>query len=208
MCARRSAATAARWPACAPTISLRRQSANSCATIPALAIKLDEVFLGCANQAGEDNRNLARMALLLAGLPESVPGATVNRLCASGMEAVAAAARGIKAGEIKLAIAGGAESMTRAPFVMGKAQTPFQRSADVFDTTIGWRFVNPIDEKALRRRFDAGDGRERRRRIPGLARRPGRVRAALAKARRGGAGERDVRGKKSSRSRSRIAKGA
>jgi 3-oxoadipyl-CoA thiolase len=114
---------------------------------PGLAEKIDEVFLGCANQAGEDNRNLARMALLLAGLPESVPGATVNRLCASGMEAVAAAARGIKAGEIELAIAGGAESMTRAPFVMGKAQAAYQRSAEVFDTTIGWRFVNPAMKK-------------------------------------------------------------
>ncbi len=112
-----------------------------------LADKVDEVFLGCANQAGEDNRNLARMALLLAGLPDSVPGATVNRLCASGMEAVAAAARGIKAGEIELAIAGGAESMTRAPFVMGKAQAAFQRSAEIFDTTIGWRFVNPAMKK-------------------------------------------------------------
>jgi 3-oxoadipyl-CoA thiolase len=112
-----------------------------------LTDKIDEVFLGCANQAGEDNRNLARMALLLAGLPESVPGATVNRLCASGMEAVAAAARGIKAGEIELAIAGGAESMTRAPFVMRKAQAAFQRSAEVFDTTIGWRFVNPAMKK-------------------------------------------------------------
>ena len=114
---------------------------------PGLGDKVDEVFLGCANQAGEDNRNLARMALLLAGLPETVPGVTVNRLCASGMEAVAAAARGIKAGEIGLAIAGGAESMTRAPFVMGKAQTPFQRSAEIFDTTIGWRFVNPAMKK-------------------------------------------------------------
>jgi len=112
-----------------------------------LADRIDEVFLGCANQAGEDNRNLARMALLLAGLSESIPGATVNRLCASGMEAVAAAARGIKAGEIALAIAGGAESMTRAPFVMGKAQAAFQRSAEIFDTTIGWRFVNPAMEK-------------------------------------------------------------
>ena len=101
------------------------------------------MFLGSANQAGEDNRNLARMASLLAGLPDSVPGATVNRLCASGMEAVAAAARAIKAGEIELAIAGGAESMTRAPLVMGKAETAFQRSAEMFDTTIGWRFVNP-----------------------------------------------------------------
>jgi 3-oxoadipyl-CoA thiolase len=114
---------------------------------PGLGEKLDEVFLGCANQAGEDNRNLARMALLLAGLPDSIPGATVNRLCASGMEAVAAAARGIKAGEIELAIAGGAESMSRAPFVMGKAQAPFQRSAEIFDTTIGWRFVNPLMKK-------------------------------------------------------------
>ncbi len=100
-----------------------------------------------ANQAGEDNRNLARMALLLAGLPDSVPGATVNRLCASGMDAVAAAARAIRAGEIDLAIAGGAESMTRAPFVMGKAEAPFQRSAETFDTTIGWRFVNPMMKK-------------------------------------------------------------
>jgi 3-oxoadipyl-CoA thiolase len=114
---------------------------------PDFGDKVDEVFLGCANQAGEDNRNLARMALLLAGLPDSIPGATVNRLCASGMEAVAAAARGIKAGEIELAIAGGAESMTRAPFVMGKAQAAFQRSAEVFDTTIGWRFVNPMMKK-------------------------------------------------------------
>ncbi|MGC2783287.1 MAG: 3-oxoadipyl-CoA thiolase, partial [Roseiarcus sp.] len=114
---------------------------------PGLGDKIDEVFLGCANQAGEDNRNLARMALLLAGLPETIPGATVNRLCASGMEAVAAAARAIKAGEIELAIAGGAESMTRAPFVMSKAQTPFQRSAEIFDTTIGWRFVNPMMKK-------------------------------------------------------------
>jgi 3-oxoadipyl-CoA thiolase len=114
---------------------------------PDLGDKIDEVFLGCANQAGEDNRNLARMALLLAGLPETVPGATMNRLCASGMEAVAAAARAIKAGEIGLAIAGGAESMTRAPFVTGKAQAPFQRSAEVFDTTIGWRFVNPVMKK-------------------------------------------------------------
>jgi len=114
---------------------------------PGLGEKIDEVFLGCANQAGEDNRNLARMALLLAGLPASVPGATMNRLCASGMEAVAAAARAVKTGEIELAIAGGAESMTRAPFVTGKAQAPFQRSAEVFDTTIGWRFVNSVMKK-------------------------------------------------------------
>jgi len=105
---------------------------------------LDEVILGCANQAGEDNRNVARMATLLSGLPESVPGATINRLCASGLDAVGTVARAIRAGEIDFAIAGGVESMTRAPLVMGKAETAFQRSAEVFDTTIGWRFVNPI----------------------------------------------------------------
>ena len=104
--------------------------------------KLDDVILGCANQAGEDNRNVARMALLLAGLPESVSGMTVNRLCGSGMEAVAAAARAIAAGEIDLALAGGVESMSRAPFVLGKAQSAFQRIAEMQDTTIGWRFVN------------------------------------------------------------------
>jgi 3-oxoadipyl-CoA thiolase len=103
---------------------------------------VEEVFLGCANQAGEDNRNVARMALLLSGLPAHVPGVTVNRLCASGLDAVAAAARAIRAGEIELAVAGGVESMTRAPFVMGKAERAFQRSADIHDTTIGWRFVN------------------------------------------------------------------
>jgi 3-oxoadipyl-CoA thiolase len=106
--------------------------------------KLDEVFFGCANQAGEDNRNVARMALLLAGLPESVPGITLNRLCASGLNAVGAAAQAIRAGDIDFAIAGGVESMTRAPFVMGKANEAFSRSAEIFDTTIGWRFINPL----------------------------------------------------------------
>jgi 3-oxoadipyl-CoA thiolase len=106
--------------------------------------KLDEVYFGCANQAGEDNRNVARMALLLAGLPDSVPGITVNRLCASGLNAVGAAAQAIRAGEIDFAIAGGVESMSRAPFVMGKATEAFQRSNEIFDTTIGWRFVNPL----------------------------------------------------------------
>jgi 3-oxoadipyl-CoA thiolase len=105
---------------------------------------LDEVYLGCANQAGEDNRNVARMALLLAGLPDSVGGVTLNRLCASGLEAVASAARAVRAGDIDMAIAGGVESMTRAPFVMGKAQEAFQRSSEIYDTTIGWRFVNPV----------------------------------------------------------------
>ena len=114
---------------------------------PVLAEAVEEVYFGCANQAGEDNRNVARMASLLAGLPESVPGVTLNRLCASGMEAVGAAARAIKAGELDLAIAGGVESMTRAPFVMGKAEAAFQRSAEIYDTTIGWRFVNPLMKK-------------------------------------------------------------
>jgi len=105
---------------------------------------LDEVILGCANQAGEDNRNVGRMAALLSELPETVPGATINRLCASGLDAVGTAARAIRTGEIDFAIAGGVESMTRAPLVMGKAETAFQRSAEIFDTTIGWRFINPI----------------------------------------------------------------
>ncbi|AOK09163.1 3-oxoadipyl-CoA thiolase [Burkholderia vietnamiensis] len=105
---------------------------------------LDDVIYGCANQAGEDNRNVARMSALLAGLPSAVPGTTLNRLCGSGMDAVGTAARAIKAGEARLMIAGGVESMTRAPFVMGKAASAFARQADIFDTTIGWRFVNPL----------------------------------------------------------------
>jgi len=104
---------------------------------------VDDVIFGCANQAGEDNRNVARMASLLAGLPDVVPGSTINRLCGSGLDAVATAARAIKAGETELMIAGGVESMSRAPFVMGKADTAFSRSAEIHDTTIGWRFVNP-----------------------------------------------------------------
>ncbi|MBC7163991.1 MAG: 3-oxoadipyl-CoA thiolase [Roseovarius sp.] len=105
---------------------------------------IDEVILGCANQAGEDNRNVARMSLLLAGYPECVPGATINRLCGSGMDAIIAAARAIKTGEAGLIVAGGAESMTRAPFVMPKAETAFARNNAVYDTTIGWRFVNKL----------------------------------------------------------------
>jgi 3-oxoadipyl-CoA thiolase len=105
---------------------------------------LDEVVLGCANQAGEDNRNVARMALLLAGIPDCVPGVTVNRLCASGLNAIGDVARAIRCGETDFAIAGGVESMTRAPLVMGKAQEAFQRSADIADTTLGWRFINPL----------------------------------------------------------------
>jgi len=106
--------------------------------------RLDEVFFGCANQSGEDNRNVARMALLLAGLPDTVPGLTVNRLCASGLNAVGDAARAIRTGEMEFAIAGGVESMTRAPFVMGKAGEAFSRSAEIYDTTLGWRFINPV----------------------------------------------------------------
>jgi len=108
------------------------------------AARIDEVLYGCANQAGEDNRNVARMALLLAGVPASVPGATLNRLCASGLDAVGTAARAIGAGEMDLAVAGGVESMSRAPFVMGKADSAFSRHAEIYDTTIGWRFVNPL----------------------------------------------------------------
>ena len=104
---------------------------------------VDDVIYGAANQAGEDNRNVARMASLLAGLPQSVSGQTVNRLCGSGMQAVSAAANAIRCGEGELMVAGGVESMTRAPFVMGKADKAFSRSAEIFDTTIGWRFVNP-----------------------------------------------------------------
>jgi len=134
--------------------SLAKVRADDLAAVPIKALvarhprldwaDVDEVYFGCANQAGEDNRNVARMALLLAGLPESVPGLTLNRLCASGLDAVGAAGRAIRAGEIDFAIAGGVESMTRAPFVMGKAPEAFSRSADIFDTTIGWRFINPL----------------------------------------------------------------
>ena len=109
--------------------------------------QLDEVTLGCANQAGEDNRNVGRMALLLAGIPQNVAGSTVNRLCASGMDAVGTAARAIAANELEFVIAGGVESMSRAPFVMGKADVAFSRSAEVYDTTIGWRFINPLLKK-------------------------------------------------------------
>ncbi len=109
---------------------------------------LDEVIYGCANQAGEDNRNVARMSALLAGLPPSVPGATINRLCGSGMDAVGTAARAIAAGEANLIIAGGVESMSRAPFVMPKADSAFARSNAVYDTTIGWRFINPLMKQA------------------------------------------------------------
>jgi 3-oxoadipyl-CoA thiolase len=108
---------------------------------------VDDVILGCANQAGEDNRNVGRMALLLAGLPDGVPGTTINRLCGSSLDAIAMAARAIKSGESDLIIAGGVESMSRAPFVLPKAETGFSRNAEIYDTTIGWRFVNPVMQK-------------------------------------------------------------
>ena len=137
--------------------SLARVRADDLAAIPIRALiarnpkvdwgEVDDVFYGCANQAGEDNRNVARMAVLLAGLPDSVPGVTLNRLCASGMEAVGSAARAIRTGEMELAIAGGVESMTRAPFVQGKSEEAFSRKAEIFDTTIGWRFINPLMKK-------------------------------------------------------------
>src|SRR3954462_3275609 len=116
---------------------------------PPSAARIADVILGCANQAGEDNRNVARMALLLAGLPSSVPGETVNRLCASGMSAVAHAARAVRLDEGELYVAGGVENMTRAPYVMSKGSKPFARDIELFDTSLGWRFINP----ALRERY-------------------------------------------------------
>ena len=133
--------------------ALAAMRTDDLAAIPLLALMernpgvdwaaLDDVIYGCVNQAGEDNRNVARMALLLAGLPQEVPGVTVNRLCGSSLEALSVAARSVRAGETHLVIAGGVESMSRAPFVMGKADSAFSRKAEIFDTTIGWRFVNP-----------------------------------------------------------------
>lgn len=133
--------------------ALSRVRADNLAAIPIRALiernpsldpaAIEEVWMGCANQSGEDNRNVARMAVLLSGLPETVPGVTMNRLCASGLDAVMSAARAIKAGEIELAIAGGVESMSRAPFVMPKSESAFGRNTAVYDTTIGWRFINP-----------------------------------------------------------------
>src|SRR5262249_797087 len=134
--------------------ALAKVRADDLASIPIKALRerhpavdwstLDEVVLGCANQAGEDNRNVARMALLLAGIPAGVPGVTVNRLCASGLNALGDAARAIRCGEAEFIIAGGVESMTRPPFGMGKAAEAFARNAEIADTTLGWRFINPL----------------------------------------------------------------
>ena len=154
---------------------------------------VDEVVLGSANQAGEDNRNVARMALLLAGLPETVPGVTVNRLCASGLEAVGYAARAIRAGEADLVLAGGVESMSRAPFVMGKAEGAFSRSAEIFDTTIGWRFVNSAMRKAYGVDSMPETAENVAEKIRGVARGPGRLRPAQPGARPRRSGTRLVR---------------
>ena len=136
-------------------------------------------ILGCANQAGEDNRNVARMALLLAGLPETVPGITVNRLCASGLNAVGDAARAINTGEMDFAIAGGVESMTRAPLVMGKADEAFSRTAEIFDTTIGWRFINPL----MKAQYGVDSCRRPARTLPKSFRSRARIRMRLRCAR-------------------------
>jgi acetyl-CoA acetyltransferase len=143
--------------------------------------RVEDIIYGCANQAGEDNRNVARMAGLLAGLPVEVPGTTVNRLCGSGMDAVGLAARSIKSGETELMIAGGVESMSRAPFVMGKAESAFSRSGDLRHHH-RLALHQPADEEALRHALDAADGRQRRRRIQHRPRRPGCLCAALAAA--------------------------
>ena len=160
---------------------------------PELAEAVEEVILGCANQAGEDNRNVARMAALLAGLPESVPGTTMNRLCASGMDAVGTAARAIRAGELDVVIAGGVESMTRAPLVMGKAETAYQRSAKIEDTTIGWRFINPL----MKAQYGVDSMPETAENVADdyqvTRGRPGRLRPALAGARQGRHGQRRAR---------------
>ena len=171
--------------------------------------QLDEVIFGCANQAGEDNRNVARMALLLAGLPDSVPGITVNRLCASGLNAVGAAARAIKRrrDRFRHRRRRRVDDARAVRHGQGAARRS-ARSAEIYDTTIGWRFVNPLMKAAVRRRLDAGDRRERRRGVPGRARRPGRVRAALAAARRQGAWRPATSPTRSCRSRCRAARPA
>ena len=149
-CGRRSAATAARSPPSARTTWPPTRCGALTRRLPSVDwAAVDDVVLGCANQAGEDNRNVARMAVLLAGLPVDVPGTTVNRLCGSRLDAVAIAARAVRTGDADLVIAGGVESMTRAPFVMPKAGTALSRTAEIYDTTIGWRFVNPV----MRERF-------------------------------------------------------
>ena len=149
---------------------------------------LDDVIYGCANQSGEDNRNVARMALLLAGLPTGVPGATVNRLCGSGLDALGTVARAIRVGEMELAIAGGVESMTRAPYVMAKTDAPFSRSAKLEDTTLGWRLVNPKMKEKHGIDAMAETAENVAKEYQGRARGPGCIRAAQPAALRQGAG--------------------
>ena len=195
--------------------ALAKVRADDLAAIPIKALvarnpkinweKLDEVYYGCANQAGEDNRNVARMALLLAGLPTSVPGVTLNRLCASGLDAVGSAARAIRAGEIDFAIAGGVESMTRAPFVQGKASEAFARTAEIYDTTIGWRFVNPL----MKQQYGVDSMPETARTSPRNSRLHARIRTLLRCARSKEPARlslQDISPKKSSRSKCREAK--
>ena len=166
--------------------------------------EIADVYMGCTNQAGEDNRNVARMASLLAGLPVEVPGVTVNRLCASGLEAVNQASRALRLGDGDLFLAGGVESMSRAPLAMPKPDRSFPRgNQTVYDTTIGWRFVNPRMEELLLDRVDGRDGRERRRALRRLARGPGRVRAREPPARRRGRRGRAASTTRSCRCRSR-----
>ena len=150
-----------------------------------LLARLDHVVLGATNQAGEDNRNIARMALLLAGLPYEVPGVTVNRLCGSGLEAVSDAVRRVATGDADCVIAGGVESMSRAPFVFGRSDEPFQRAAPkVFDTALGWRFENPRMAERFPLHLDGRDRGERRREVEDRARRAGRLRPRVASIRR------------------------
>ncbi len=154
---------------------------------------VDDLVLGCANQAGEDNRNLARMAALLAGLPVGVPGVTVNRLCGSGLDAIAIAARQVRSGEAEFVIAGGAESMSRAPYVLSKPDAAFSRTQQMFDTTIGWRFVNPLMKQQYGIDSMPETGENVAADFAGLARRPGRIRAPQPAARAGSPGERAPR---------------
>ena len=183
----RSAAMAGRWPRCAPTTWPRFRSRHwSPATPRPTGRGSTRCFSAAPTSPARTTAMSRAWRSCSPGCRHSVPGVTVNRLCASGLNAVGDAARAIRTGEMDFAIAGGVESMTRAPFVMGKAGEAFSRSAEIFDTTLGWRFINPLMQGAIRRRLDGRNRRERRRGIPGHPRRSGRFRAALAAARRQG----------------------
>ena len=179
---------------CGPTISRHSRSPRRSPAPACPPTQIEDVWLGCANQAGEDNRNVARFAALLAGLPDSVGGVTVNRLCASGLAAVVGACHAVVAGDGDLFVAGGVESMTRAPLVTPKPDAPFARGdRTLHDTTLGWRFVNPRYEERYSREAMGETGRERRRALGRLARGSGRVRGRVTGALGGGAGGRPVR---------------